>query len=412
MADESGDGGADVSYPSLLTDPALLAVFLISSTAAVGINAVPVALPRIATTFAVSEARIGLVMSAFTLPVIVLLPITGVLADIYGRRAVVLPSLFLLGLTGVATVLVTNFQALLVLRGLQGVAFAGTLPLSATLTGDLYTGPEGSAAQGIRSGLNGLASAVAPVVAAALAAMAWQYPFLIFALAFPVMGVVYRYYPDPVERPDGGASAAALVAEFRTYWRAVRGEVVDRALALLLAGGFALFFVKQAVRTFVPVFVVGSLGMPIASVGVVLGVYGTVRVLVSPLAGAVVARAGRRRTMLGALAVGAVGIAAIPFAADTLRLSAAVGVYAVGEATLNPVLNDAVAAFAADERRAGIMSSLQILKNAALTLAPALLGSIIAVAGFEGAFLFAAGIVTAYAVGVGLFFRPDSGTFT
>lgn len=162
MADESGDGGADVSYPSLLTDPALLAVFLISSTAAVGINAVPVALPRIATTFAVSEARIGLVMSAFTLPVIVLLPITGVLADIYGRRAVVLPSLFLLGLTGVATVLVTNFQALLVLRGLQGVAFAGTLPLSATLTGDLYTGPEGSAAQGIRSGLNGLASAVTP----------------------------------------------------------------------------------------------------------------------------------------------------------------------------------------------------------------------------------------------------------
>lgn len=70
--------------------------------------------------------------------------------------------------------------------------------------------------------------------------------------------------------------------------------------------------------------------------------------------------------------------------------------YAVGEATLNPVLNDTVAAFADDERRAGIMSSLQILKNAALTLAPALLGSIIAVAGFEGAFLFAAGIVTAY----------------
>lgn len=411
MANGSGDAASDISYASLLTDPALLAVLLISSTTAVGTNAVPVALPRIATTFAISEARIGLVMSAFTLPVIVLLPITGVLADIYGRRAVVLPSLFLLGLTGVVTILVTNFWTLLVLRGLQGIAFAGTLPLSATLTGDLYTGSEGSAAQGIRSGLNGLASAVAPVVAAALAAMAWQYPFLIFGLAFPVMGAVYRYYPEPVERPDGGTSATALAAEFRTYWRTIRVEAADRTLVLLLGGGFALFFVKQAVRTFVPVFVVGSLGMSVASAGAVLSVYGGVRVLVSPLAGTVLARAGRRRTMLGALAVGAGGIAVIPFTTDTLQLSATVGVYAVGEATLNPVLNDAVAAFAADERRAGIMSSLQILKNVALTLAPALLGGIIAVAGFESAFLFAAGIALAYAVGVGLFFRPDSATF-
>lgn len=401
MADKAGDG---VAYRSLLTDPALLAVFLISATAAIGNHAVPVALPVIGEAFALSESEIGLVMSAFALAVLVALPVVSVLADVYGRRPVVIPSLLLFGLAGTATLGVTSYPVLLGFRVLQGAAFAGTLPLTATLAGDLYTGPEGSSAQGIRSGLNGLAGAVAPVIAGVLAAVAWQYPFVLYALTFPVAAVVYRYYPEPVAGGNRTADAS-LSRELREYvgtiWR-----VADRRLAVFMAGGLVLFFIKGGFATFLPVFVVDELGAPVTAAGTLLGVYGGTRVVVSPLSGSVMGRLGRKRTMLLGAAVASVGIGAIPGTATMVTLGVAVTVYATGEALLNPVLNDAVAAVAGVEQRAGVMGGLQMLKNASLTVAPALLGYVIGAAGFGVAFLLTAALGVGYGLVVLIGYRP------
>lgn len=386
----------DPSYRTLLTDPALVTVFFISSVAALGTNAIPVALPGVGEAFGLSEARIGLVMSVFSLSVLLALPVISVLADTYGRRAVVIPSLLLLGLSGMATLAVTNYLPLLALRAVQGLTFAGTLPLTTTLTGDLYTGTAGSTAQGIRSGLNGLASAVAPVIAGVLIVIAWQYPFVLFALAIPVAGLVYRYYPEPidVDREENGQS---IRAELAAYWLEI-WRAADRKLGVLIAGGFTLFFLKAGFRTFLPVFVVSELGLTATAAGTMLGVYGGTRVLVSPLSGMVMARLGRKGTMVLTTCIAAVGIGAIPFAVDLWTLGLATVGYAIGEALLNPVVNDAVAAFAADDQRAGIMSGLQVLKNVALTGAPVILGSIIGVAGYKSAFLVAAALGIGYAI--------------
>lgn len=386
----------EVTYRTLLTDPALVSVFLISSVAALGTNAVPVALPGVGNAFSLTETQIGMVMSVFSLAVLVALPVISILADIYGRRAVVVPSLLLLGLSGLATLAVTSYLPLLVLRAMQGFTFAGTLPLTTTLTGDLYTGTAGSTAQGMRSGLNGLASAVAPVVAGALTVLAWQYPFVLFALAIPVAGVVYRYYPEPVDVRRREDDTQSVRSELREYWRSV-WQAADRKLGVLIAGGFTLFFLKAGFRTFLPVFVVNELGLTATAAGTMLGVYGGTRVVISPLSGLVMARLGRKRTMVTTTCVAATGMGVIPFTLNLWTLGLATVVYAVGEALLNPVVNDAVAAFAADDQRAGIMSGLQILKNVALTIAPVLMGAVIGVAGFASAFLAAAAIGIGYA---------------
>jgi MFS family permease len=407
MAAEGDDG---VPYRRLLADPALVSVFCISAVGALGTNAIPVALPSIGGTFGLNEPEIGLIMSAFSLSVLLALPVISIAADVYGRRVVVIPSLLLLGTAGLATLGVRSYPLLLALRALQGVAFAGTLPLTTTLTGDLYTGAAGSAAQGIRSGLNGLASAAAPVAAGALTVIAWQYPFVLFGLAFPAAAVVYLFYPEPVDN-DVEAGGAALIAELRSYARSIYAAA-DGTLLVLISGGLALFFVKAGFRTFVPVLVVEGLQAGPAAAGTILGVYGGTRVLVSPLSGSILVRLGRKGSMLVSVAVAAVGVAAIPFAPDLLWLGVAAAVYAAGEAVLNPVVNDAVAAFAADDQRAGIMSGLQMLKNVGLTLAPALLGAIIAATDFETAFLVAAAVVAGYGLVVVARFDPAAETFT
>ena len=78
---------------SMVTDPRLLSVLSVTAVAVFSNQAAPVAIPGISSSLAVSDARVGLVMTAFFLPSSVMLLVVGSLADIHGRRRIVLPSL-------------------------------------------------------------------------------------------------------------------------------------------------------------------------------------------------------------------------------------------------------------------------------------------------------------------------------
>lgn len=394
-------------YRTLLTDPALLSVLFVAFASGTAMYAVPPALPSIESAFGLTEARLGLVMSVFSLSVLVLLPITGVLADIYGRRKVVIPSLLVFGASGMTTLFVTSFDQLLAIRAIQGAAFAGTIPLTQTLVGDLYTGVEGTAAQGIRSSLIGVASTLSPLIAGALAALLWTYPFAVFGLAFPAAVVVYLYYPETI--PENDTTARRLRVELRLYWRDVTSEAIDRTLGLLLLGGFVLFFVKQGVLTFVPVFMVQSIGSNLVTVGIVLSVYGFIRMVCSPFAGEIMSLLGRKRAMLGSVLAVIVGGAGIPLATSVYLVGLAVSVYSLGEAFLNPVLTDSVAAFTNDSHRGGVMSALGMHKETGLMISPVVLGVVIAAGSFTAAFAIAAAVALSYGIAIVLFFRPGDG---
>src|SRR5688572_11949098 len=67
-------------------------------------------LPVLAGDFGVEEARIGLAMAAFTAPGIVLAPLFGVLADLYGRRWILIFGLTLFALAGGAAALAPSYD--------------------------------------------------------------------------------------------------------------------------------------------------------------------------------------------------------------------------------------------------------------------------------------------------------------
>jgi hypothetical protein len=152
-ADDTGEGSA--AYRSLVRDPTLLAMMLVAFVVMFGYEVPAPILPRIAEGVGVSDARIGLVMTAFAVPGMLFVPVTGLLADLYGRRRVLVPSLVLFGAAGLATVAVGDFRTLLGLRALQGLAFAGILPISVVVLGDAFEAADGSAAQGFRTSAAG-----------------------------------------------------------------------------------------------------------------------------------------------------------------------------------------------------------------------------------------------------------------
>lgn len=384
---------------ALLSDPRLLAVLSISIIGTTGVNVASPALPGVASALSVTEAEIGLMMTAYTLPAMVFVPLTGVAADMYGRRTVVLPSLVLFGVAGTALAAVDSFQSMLLLRAVQGAAVSGIMPLTVTLLGDLYSGATGTTAQGLRVSANGVGGVVVPFVAGTLAGVAWNYPFLLFLVAFVAFLFGYFFLPETTGGVDA-ENQTGVGETLRWYARSLRAQLGDRDLAVLLTGGFARDFPRYAVMTFVPLLAVQALGGSFAAAGAIISVRGLVSLGVSPTAGALSERFSRKGVLVGSMFVSGAGILAMAVAPDLRWLAVAVGFYALGDATFSPVIKDALTDATTDEYRSGVVGGLQLIKYGAQTASPAVFGVVLAVAGFDVLFACAAAVTGAYGVAV------------
>jgi MFS family permease len=194
-----------------------------------------------------TTANVGLMMSAFTAPPILLIPVVGVVADRYGRRPVIIAGLLVFGAAGTAIAFTESFRVALVLRMLQGVGFAGLTPVIITSIGDLYSGTAEATAQGLRFTGSGLSQTVSPLLAGVLVGIAWQYPFLVYAIAFPVAVVIYGWFEEPVDaaaETDGAdRTVRAQLGELRELvaHRRAWGMVVARGMPNTVWLGFLTY---------------------------------------------------------------------------------------------------------------------------------------------------------------------------
>lgn len=184
--------------------------------------------------FGASAANIGLLMSAYSAPAILMIPIIGVLADRYGRRPVILFGLLCFGTAGTAIALTTNFRVALLLRLLQGVGFAALTPIIITSLGDIYTGLKETTAQGFRFTGSGLTQMIFPLVAGALVTVAWQYPFYLHLIAFPIAAMIYVWFEEPADTHATGTDNRKIREQLEDLWTLVRQQ---RVLAMVIARG-------------------------------------------------------------------------------------------------------------------------------------------------------------------------------
>lgn len=403
-AETSGPKTGSVSYGELFTDPRLLTITLVSFAATFGSYAASPALPSIVSGVGVSEADVGLVMAAYTLPMIFLLPVTGVLTDMYGRRTVLLPSVVVFGVAGVGVAFVESFAAILLLRILQGVGGAAIIPVAITLIGDLYSGEEGSAAQGIRLSANGLSSIALPALAGFLAGIAWQFPFLLYAIAIPAAVCTYLFVPETLE--DTGTTS--MVTEVREYASAIRAEVTGPDMAILLAGGFFQGFSYYAILTFVPLFAVDSLGATVFLAGAVLSARGVARIVLSPATGWILTYVSRKTALFGSLVVTVIGTGLIGLSPSVIALAGLIGLFGIGDALFTPVHRDAITDLASEQRRGGVVSGMLILRQLGTTISPPFFGLVLVVASFSTIFFLAALIYLLYGVTILLFFDGET----
>ena len=393
-----------VSAREQLRDPRLIAILCLSGVGVFATQLVPPTLPAIQTGLGVSDARIGLVMTALFLPAVFLIPVVSAISDIYGRRRVALVSLAGFGAAGVGIFFAPSFEVLLALRVVQGVCFAPLTPLTVAFIGDVYSGYEGTTAQGIRVSTNGLVIIAAPAVAGVLAEVAWNFPFLVYGLAAPAFVVVYWYFPEPEAFAEG--SVTSVRAELRGWVGKVGSALLGRNLQLLILGGFVLFGVRIAMFTIAPLLGTRVIGLRLSLVGLLFSLFGVVRIVVAPQAGRFAAWVSRKTAFLLTMGVVVASMVLFAIASSLATFVAAILAFSIGMSLFNPTLNDAVTASATVDNRAGVVGAMQSAKNVANSVGPAAAGVVLAASDFRTVFALAAVVALAYLVVMALQFEP------
>ncbi|MFW5950229.1 MAG: MFS transporter [archaeon] len=330
--------------------------------------------------------NIGLMMSAFTAPSIVSIPIAGVVSDRYGRRPVLIFGLIWFGLAGTAISFVSSFGAALVLRALQGIGFAALTPIIITSLGDLYTGTKEATAQGLRFTGSGLSQTVFPLIAGVLVGAAWQYPFLLYTVAFPIAGIVYFLFEEPIDETAGDDGDAGLRDQLGDLGTLVGHR---RAWAMVIARGTANLS-WFGFLTYNSILVVNVLDYTPTEAGALAALASLTYAISATQAGRVADLFDDRLYPLVAtnLSMG-VGMALV-FLAPSIA-TAAIGVVFLGFGfgLVLSIYRSIITTLAPPQLRGGLVSLSEGSGRAAATLTPIAMGLAIGLAtsplGFEGA---------------------------
>lgn len=393
-------GTEETSFLRGLDVQLVLLVSVVSSMSAVASPA----LPAMGGAFDVTPAQLGLVFTAYTLPGVFILPLIGLLGDVKGRRAAVVPGLLLFGVAGFAVGLVSDFRLVLALRVLQGVGYAAFNVLTVAIIGDLLDGPAESAAQGVRATLNKVAGFAGPVLAGVLAGIAWNYPFFLYGIAVPVGLLFYLRF-------GVGDSDAALGGHRRPvahYLRETAGLASDPFVATVLAGGFFRMFLKYALYAFIALAVVDGYGGTASYAGFLLGLYSIVGAMVSSQSARVTGTLGFPAALAVGFLVAASAFVAFPLAGGLAPLTVLVVVHGIGEGIINPVHKSLLTRSADRDLRASVVSLNGVTQSIGRTVTPVVLTPMLVVGGraaYDLLFAVAGGVVLVATAAAAITFR-------
>jgi multidrug resistance protein len=189
------------------------------------------------------------VFSAYLLTQTVTIPVYGKLADLWGRKPILIAGtvVFLVGSALCASA--WSMVSLIAFRGLQGVGAGSIMATVNTLAGDLYDLKERGRVQGWLSSMWGVSAVVGPTLGGSLAQyVSWRWIFVInLPLGVLAISLIARFLHEQVTRTrhriDALGAAATLVAAGALVFGLLQGGV---AWGWLSAPSIAVFAVAVA----------------------------------------------------------------------------------------------------------------------------------------------------------------------
>lgn len=418
---------------------ALAALSLCVLLSALGTSIANVALPALSKAFAAPIQHVQWVVVAYLLAITTMIVSIGRLADLYGRRRLLLGGIGLFSVASVVCGLAPTLATLLAARAAQGLGAAAMMALALPFVADTVAREQTGRAMGLLGTTSAIGTALGPSLGGfVIAAMGWRAVFLApVPLSVAAALLAWRALPADrngaraPERFDAAgtlllaatlaAYALAMTAGFRFLLLAalaglvlfvrVEARVASPLLRLDVfsdAARSAAFAMNALVTTVImatlvvgPFYLAGALGLDAARVGLVLSVGPVIAALTGVPAGAIVDRAGPRRMITAALLMMTAGCALLAlmparfgvpgWIAPLVLITAGYGLFQAANST-------AVMAGVRADQRGVISGILNLARNVGLVTGASLMGAIFAaaggaVSGMRATFGLAAGLI-------------------
>ena len=255
-------------------------------------------LPLLSREFGASAAEISSIITVSTLAVAVTAPFTGTVADVLGRKRVIVAAMFLLVIPTLMVGMATSLSELIFWRAAQGLMLPPIFAVTIAYIGDEWPTHEATTAAGIYSSGSSLGGFSGRLVTGLLADLiGWRAGFDALALIAFAGAIAVAFLLPPERkfvRSEGLlASGRQMLAHFK-----------NRQLLATYAVGFGVLFNFICTFTYISFYLAAApYNLSASWLGAIFVVYLTGSVL-TPLAGWAVGRFGRRRftvRVIGAL---------------------------------------------------------------------------------------------------------------
>lgn len=348
---------------------------------ALGYGFIAPVLPQFASSFNVSMAAAGAVVSVFALARLLGAPGAGVLVDKLGSRPVYLTGL---SIVAVATFFVAFAQAYWHIVALRFIAGFGstmfTLSAQALIVRVTYPSIRGRA-NAIYATSFLLGNIFGPIIGAALSFLGYRVPFAVYGIG---VGVAAALVWALTHRPAGEGAAlppAKPAMRFAEAW----ARPTYRAL---LVTAFTNGFVNMGARVAVlPLFAASVFEHGGAASGLALTAFAAGMAVPLQFSGRLADARGRRPLILAGLATAGVFTGALGFAHSFWPLIIISVLAGAGGGLMGPAVQASLADIIGNDRSGGkVLSTYQMTQDFGQILAPILLGAVAQAAGFGAAF--------------------------
>ncbi len=318
-------------------------------------------LPEIKSFFNLTDFKLSLMITLFSVPAGLIIPLAGFLSDRFGRKTIIIPALILYGIgsmvagLGAAFFKQSAYPVILAGRAIQGIGAAGTAPIAMALCGDLFQGKERSKNLGIIEAANGFGKVISPVLGAAIGLIVWYATLFFFPLiVIPIiLGMWFL-----VKEPDNNRTTQKV----GEYLQSVK-KVFEKKSAMLLTsffGGMVALLVLFGVLFFLSEFLEKTYNLKGIMKGAALAIPVLFMTVTSFVTGLLIKKKIKLMKWLvfGGLAIIAGSMALLGiFQTNTILFFVGISLAGMGTGLTLPCLNTIITGSCAAERR-GIVTSL------------------------------------------------------
>lgn len=368
---------------SIYQEPNFQIICAISLIAVLGVSSVTPAFPNLSKALNVNPKNIGLLITAFTLPTLLLGPIIGIMADRLGRKKIIVPALFIFGIAGTACAFARDFNLLLFLRLLQGIGAAPLASLSVTLIGDLYTQDRRTAAMGYNASVSSIGTASYPTIGGALATFGWNFPFMLPIVAIPIGLVVLFALKNPEPKGD---------RNLNEYLRNAGKVLQNRQLfGLFIASAANFVLLYGAYVTYLPQLISNTFKAPPTTIGILLSSVSVAITITSSQLGRLSRRFQATTLIRASFVLFGLALFIVPFVPNIWLLLIPTTIFGIGLGIGFPSVQTLLANLAPREYLATILSVNGTFFGLGQTLGPLLMGIAFGIGGINSVFFTGVG---------------------